>query len=167
MRRTTSTTNHWTPTRTTRKSRDCWKSTRPPTSRWSARAATARTTCDDCFLSTWQEHVSEGVGFAQAEQENTYKDNKRSPWRTEDALTKTWPWNAYGRVTHLQTANSCQDWTSDRWWRVLVSWKDIKKFRNRELFYAYSCSFNNSCICKENIIMNRRISVELINVIQK
>lgn len=45
-RTTTSTTSHWTQTQTTRKSRDCWKSTRPPTWRWSAPAVTARTPCD-------------------------------------------------------------------------------------------------------------------------
>lgn len=67
-RMTTSTTNRWTRTRTTRKSRDCWKSTRPPTWRWSARAATARTPCDDApelFLSpllAWQGHGSKDRG---------------------------------------------------------------------------------------------------------
>lgn len=151
-RTTTSTTNHWTQIQTTRKSRDCWKSTRPTTWRWSAPAATARTPCDahswrpKCGgptetrgtvsdpLSTWlyTNMRLTGLRFAQAEQENMCK--KKTPNKqknkTKQACTKT-----HGRCTgqNVATYGQCVhgDITPVRtglredWWRqVQVSWKD-------------------------------------------
>lgn len=55
-RRMMNITNLWTRTPTTRKSQDCWKSTRRVTCPSSARAVTARTLCDDTEQKTLHYH---------------------------------------------------------------------------------------------------------------